>query len=93
MGTGALVTAALIGTASAGSAYYSAKKQEKAAQKQERQATALIAEQKNAEETAQKQASAARRAFHANDTRTNYTTALGESINGNAKKKKTLLGG
>ena len=65
-----------------------------AAQAQVAQAQALIAEQKNAEATAKAQATAARRATHANDTQTNYTTALGaanEDVN-SVKKKKTLLG-
>lgn len=92
----ALIAAATIGAvASAGSAYYASQQQKKAAKKQERQAQALIAEQKNAEATAKAQATAARRATHANDTKTNYTTALGEASEAaNAStKKKTLLGG
>lgn len=62
---------------------------------QEAQANALIAEQKAAEETAQQKATAARRAYHASDTRTIYTTALGdvaESASG-VRRKRTLLGG
>lgn len=92
----ALITAAVVGAAaSAGSAYYSGQQQKKAAKKQERQAQALIAEQKNAEATAKAQATAARKATRANDTKTNYTTALGASSDeaDGVKKKKTLLGG
>lgn len=89
----AIITAAVVGAAaSAGSAYHSAQQQKKAAKKQEAQAQALIAEQKNAEATAKTNATETRRAMHANDTTTNYTTALGEATEAE-KKKKTLLGG
>lgn len=96
MGIGtAIIAAAAVGSvASAGSAYYSGQQQKKAAKKQEKQAQALIAEQKNAEATAKAQATATRKATHANDTQTNYTTALGDiSDTSESKKKKTLLGG
>lgn len=68
---------------------------EEAQATQEAQANALIAEQKAAEQTAKDKATAARRAYHASDTRTIYTTALGdvaESANG-VRRKRTLLGG
>lgn len=66
-----------------------------AANAQTAQANALIEEQKNAEANAQAKATAARRSVHANDSKTIYTTALGdiaESASGN-RRKRTLLGG
>lgn len=91
----ALITAAVVGAAaSVGSSWHAGQQQKKAGKKQERQAQALIAEQKNAEATSKAQATAARKATHANDTQTNYTTALGDiSSTAESKKKKTLLGG
>lgn len=80
--------------ATVGSSYETQMDQKKVVKDQERQAQALIAEQKNAEATAKSQMIAARKATHANDTQTNFTTALGavnEDKNG-TKKKKTLLG-
>lgn len=65
---------------------------EKAAKAQAAQAQALINEQKNAESTAKAQATASRRAAHANDTKTVYTTALGAASDDSTLKKKTLLG-
>ena len=92
-----IVAAAAVTAAAAGaySSYKAGQDQKKAAKKQERQAQALIAEQKNAEATAKAQATAARRATHVNDTKTNYTTALGETSEAanTSTKKKTLLGG
>lgn len=92
-----IVAAAAVTAAAAGaySSYKAGQDQKKAAKKQERQAQALIAEQKNAEATSKAQATAARRATHANDTKTNYTTALGEASEtaSTSTKKKTLLGG
>ena len=66
-----------------------------AAAAQAAQAQALIEEQKNAENTSKAKATAARRAVHANDSKTVYTTALGDVANsaGAARKKRTLLGG
>ncbi len=63
-----------------------------AAAAQAAQAQALINEQKNAESTAKAQATASRRAAHANDTKTVYTTALGAASDDSTLKKKTLLG-
>lgn len=63
-----------------------------AAAAQAAQAQALINEQKNAENTAKAQATASRRAAHANDTKTVYTTALGAASDDSTLKKKTLLG-
>ncbi len=59
------------------------------------QAKSLIEEQKNAENASKAKATAARRAVHANDSKTVYTTALGDVANsaGAARKKRTLLGG
>lgn len=71
-----------------------AKAAKDAAAAQAAQAQALIDEQKNAEANAKEKATAARRAVHANDSKTIYTTALGdiaESASG-ARKKRTLLG-
>lgn len=66
-----------------------------AAAAQAAQAKSLIEEQKNAENASKAKATAARRAVHANDSKTVYTTALGDVANsaGAARKKRTLLGG
>lgn len=65
-----------------------------AAEAQAAQAKALIEEQKNAQEKATETANTARRAYHANDSRTIYTTALGDVAETAAsnKRKRTLLG-
>lgn len=65
-----------------------------AADAQMAEAKSLIEEQKNAQEKATETANAARRAYHANDSRTIYTTALGDVAETAAsnKRKRTLLG-
>lgn len=65
-----------------------------AADAQMAEAKSLIEEQKNASTKATETANAARRAYHASDSRTVYTTALGdvaETASAN-KRKRTLLG-
>ena len=69
-----------------------AKAAKQAQQQAVMQQQALIDEQKNAENAAKAQATASRRAMHANDTQTIYSTALGAASDDGAKKKKTLLG-
>lgn len=65
-----------------------------AADAQMAEAKSLIEEQKNTQEKATETANAARRAYHANDSRTIYTTALGDVAETAAsnKRKRTLLG-
>jgi hypothetical protein len=57
-------------------------------------ANALIEEQKNAAATAAEKANASRRAYSASQSRTYYTTALGDVSDTAAatKRKRTLLG-
>lgn len=95
-GTAIIVGSVVAAAAAGGSAYYSAEQQKKAAKKQERQANALIAEQGKAAETAKENAVNQRRASMMGQSKTNYTTALGEygqTESGTSVKKKTLLGG
>jgi len=65
-----------------------------AADAQMAEAQSLIEEQKKSQEKATETANAARRAYHANDSRTIYTTALGDVAETAAanKRKRTLLG-
>lgn len=65
-----------------------------AADAQMAEAQSLIEEQKKSQEKATDTANAARRAYHANDSRTIYTTALGDVAETAAanKRKRTLLG-
>lgn len=65
-----------------------------AADAQMAEAQSLIEDQKKSQEKATETANAARRAYHANDSRTIYTTALGDVAETAAanKRKRTLLG-
>lgn len=64
----------------------------KAAKAQAAAANAQINAQKNAEANAKAEATAQRRALIANQSKTNYTTALGDTDTEGTTKKKTLLG-